>query len=119
MKAFDSVAPVKDVIDRLLEPFLHLNFPWIAVFIDWEIPHVVLDQKLREITPEAYRDSERFDKLVQFRQITGRDACLLIHFEFSDPLDPNLQSRLDDRCRQIFDRYGLSVLAVTVFLGAK
>ena len=46
MNAFDPVVPLKDVIDRLLEPFLHLNFPWIAVFIDWEIPHVVLDQKI-------------------------------------------------------------------------
>ena len=119
MNAFDPTVPLKDVIDRLLEPFLHLNFPWIAMFIDWEVPHVVVDQKLRDITPEAYKDSERFDKLVQIRQITGRDAYLLIHFEFSNPPHPDMQSRLDDRCHRILDRYRLKVMPVTVLVGVK
>jgi hypothetical protein len=72
---------------------------------------------LLEILPDAQPDPERFDKLIRFRLISGLDACLWIHFEFSNHPDPDLENCLNDRCQRFFDRFGVGVTHVTVLAG--
>ena len=117
MKSIDLVGPWQYVLDQSLQPFLRLTFPWIAVLIDWNVPPISLDKELEEILPKARQDSEGFDRLIQFRLISAKDAGLLIHFEFTNSPDQNLHARLNDRCQRIFDRFGLSVTHVTVLAG--
>ena len=84
MKPIDFVGAWTYALEHFLKSFLEVTFPWIAVLIDWRVPHVSLDKELQEIMPEAQPDPERFDKLIRFRLISGKDACLWIHFEFSN-----------------------------------
>ena len=117
MKPIDFVGAWTYALEHFLKSFLEVTFPWIAVLIDWRVPHVSLDKELQEIIPEAQPDPERFDKLIRFRLISGKDACLWIHFEFSNQPDPDLENRLNDRCQRFFDRFGVGVTHVTVLAG--
>lgn len=117
MESIDFVGAWRFALDHFLKSFLELTFPWIAAAIDWEVPPESLDDELKEIMPETQPDPGRFDQLIRFRLLTGKDACLLIHFEFSNSPDPELQSHLDERCRRLFDRYGFEVTHVTFLAG--
>lgn len=117
MKPLDLVGPWKYTLDHFLQSFLEVAFPVIAAVIDWKVTPVSRDKELEELMPEAHRDTERFDKLFQFRLISGLDAWLLIHFEFNNHPDPDLENRLDERCRSIFKRFGVGVTHVTFLAG--
>ncbi|MEN9547242.1 MAG: hypothetical protein RLZZ34_450 [Verrucomicrobiota bacterium] len=117
MKPLDLVGPWNYALDHFLKSFLEVAFPVIAAVIDWKVTPVSLDKELREIMPEAQPDPERFDRLFQFRLISGLDAWLLIHFEFNNHPDPDLENRLDERCRRLFQRFGVGVTHVTFLAG--
>ncbi len=119
MKPIDFVGAWQYALKHFLQSFLEVAFPVIAAVIDWKVPPVSLDKELLEILPDAEPDPERFDKLIRFRLISGLDACLWIHFEFSNQPDPDLEDRLNDRCQRFFDRFGVGVTHVTVLAGEK
>ena len=110
----------KDILWKsIIEDF----FPELMAFFYPESIHLLdfsdiefLDKEFQQLFPES-ADSRRYaDKLVKIRRTDGQQLWQLIHIEVQGYRDPTFEERMFRYYYRIFDRYGLSIEALVVFV---
>ncbi len=84
----------KEAIQQLFGPFLELLFPELFALVDWAIPPVFLEQEFRLIRRRAKIGKRSVDKLARVQTVDGLLRTLLIHMEFQNQVDEDIEERL-------------------------
>jgi hypothetical protein len=109
---FDS--PWKNVLERYLQPFLHLCFPPVHAAIDWSQPQEFLDTELQQIVRDADVGKRFADKLVKVWLNTGQSLWILIYVEVQGKREQGFAERMYVYHYRIGDRYHRPVVSLAV-----
>ncbi len=106
--------PPLDAITRYFPEFMAFYFPLAAAEIDWQQPHVFLDQELAQVFQDAELGKRRVDRLVQVATREGGEQWVYIHIEVQGQHDADFPERLFTYNYRLYDRYRRPVASLAV-----
>ena len=109
----------KDVIEKLLEPFLEFFFPDVYKDIDFSKGFEFLGKELRKIAPAGTVGHRYADQLIKvhIKDGSAKYIRIFIHLEIQGKQEANLEERIFIYFYRIFDRHreeGTEVVSLVV-----
>ena len=110
----DYDTPWKDALTRYFPEFMAFYFPRAHGEIDWQQPHVFLDQELAQVVQDAQLGKRLVDCLVQVATWDGGEQWVYIHVEVQGQHDADFPERLFTYNYRLYDRYRRPVASLAV-----
>jgi len=111
----DYDTPWKDALTRYFPEFMAFYFPLAHAEIDWQQPHVFLDQELAQVIQDAELGKRLVDRLVQVATLeSGEQWWVYIHIEVQGQNDAHFPERLFTYNYRLYDRYRRPVASLAV-----
>ena len=110
----DYDTPWKDALTRYFPEFMAFYFPQAHGEIDWQQPHLFLDQELAQVVQDAQLGKRLVDCLVQIATRDGGEQWVYIHVEVQGQQDADFPERLFTYNYRLYDRYRRPVASLAV-----
>ena len=110
----DYDTPWKDALTRYFPEFMAFYFPQTYAAIDWQRPHVFLDQELAQVVQDAELGKRLVDRLVQVATLESGEQWVYIHIEVQGQNDAHFPERLFTYNYRLYDRYRRPVASLAV-----
>lgn len=112
MPEFDS--PWKEALDGLLEPFLMMFAPALALRIDWAVLPEALDGELARLFPDAVAGKRIVDRLYKVLLRDGNSLWILIHIEVQAQREDDFTERVFRYFYRLRDKFDLPLTCIAV-----
>lgn len=110
----DYDTPWKDALTRYFPEFMAFYFPLAHAEIDWQQPHVFLDQELAQVVQDAELGKRLVDRLVQVTTLASGEQWVYIHVEVQGQHDAAFPERLFTYNYRLYDRYRRPIASLAV-----
>lgn len=112
--ADDYDTPWKDAVTRYFPEFMAFYFHEAYTEIDWQRPHVFLEQELAQVVRDAELGNRRVDKLVRVSKCGGGEEWVFVHIDVQSAFDRHFAERVFTYNYRIDDRYRRPVASLAL-----
>ena len=113
-KSVNYDSPWKQIIEKLLEPFLDFFFPKIYTDIDFTKGYEIKSKELHKLLKDQYIGKRYTDELIKVYLKDGTEKWLLIHIEVQNYKEKEFAKRMYIYNYRIFDKYNHEVISLVI-----